>query len=206
MRKFRYCCFLGLFLLSLLPVFSQNNTNTEVNREKKGLLSKTGLFFSYNLHSELLHQPQNAQTFLTGLKDCQSISFGVYQNMRLIKTLYYQPELSYMVYNGPEEHRLTMISLVPLQIQLGYHLGWVRPFVSGACFGNLVITARNQDGSQLQMNSLGERAGWGYFYGGGLDIINAVQLHVKIIHWMEQFDNLRPPSLREYHLGLAIIF
>jgi len=206
MRKYRSSFFLGLCFLGILPLMSQNPVRADRSVEKSKLLSKTGLFFSLSLQNDLWQQPQNAQPFFEGLHDCRSFSFGIFQNLRLIKTLYYQPELSYAVYNGPEEQRLTVISLVPLQVQLGYHLGWVRPFVSGACFGNLVITARQADGSQLVMNGLAQRSAWGFYYGGGLDIISAVQLNFKLLHWMEQFDNLRPGPLREYQLGLAFIF
>ncbi|MDD3430739.1 MAG: hypothetical protein PHF38_01775 [Bacteroidales bacterium] len=206
MRNYRCSCMLGLCLLSILPLFSQNLSTENKSGEKSKLLSKTGLFFSLSIHNELWKQPQNAQPFFNGLEDCRSFNFGVFQNLRLMKTLYYQPELSYAVYNGPGEHRLTMISLVPLQIQLGYHLGWVRPFVSGACFGNLIITARQSEGSLLPMNGLAQRSAWGFYYGGGLDIISAVQLNFKLLHWMEGFDNLRPGPLREYQLGLAFLF
>ncbi len=206
MRKYRCSCLLGLCLLSIFPLFSQQLSATDKDGEKSKLLNKTGLFFSLNLHNELWKQPQNAQPFFDGLENCRSFSFGVFENLRLMKGLYYQPELSYMVYNGPGEHRLTMISLVPVQMQLGYHLGWVRPFVSGACFGNLVITARQSDGSLLPMNGFAQRSAWGFYYGGGLDIISAVQLNFKLLHWMEQFNNLRPGPLREYQLGLAFLF
>ncbi|MDD2619037.1 MAG: hypothetical protein PHT87_09610, partial [Bacteroidales bacterium] len=123
MRKYRSSFFLGLCFLGILPLMSQNPVRADRSVEKSKLLSKTGLFFSLSLQNDLWQQPQNAQPFFEGLNDCRSFSFGIFQNLRLIKTLYYQPELSYAVYNGPEEQRLTVISLVPLQVQLGYHLG-----------------------------------------------------------------------------------
>ncbi len=205
MRKYLYGCLLGLCSLSILPVFSQNRGLADDYREFSQR-NKTGLFFSYNLHSELWKPTQNAQPFFTGLEDCRSFSFGVLQNMRLSKGFYYQPELSYVVYNGPGEHRLTMVSLVPAQLQLGYHLGWVRPFISGACFGNLVITASDPGNSLLTIRGLPQCTAWGFFYGGGIDIISMVQLNFKLLHWMERFNNLRPGPMKEYQLGLAFLF
>jgi len=205
MRKKPCHCLLGLCLLGSFLLFPRNSSAAGERREFSRS-NKTGLFFSSNLKNETWQQSENAQAFFAGLEDCRSFTFGVFQNMRLIKGVYYQPELSYAVYNGRNDHRLTMISLVPAQIQLGYHLGWVRPYVSGACFGNLVVTARQEDNSPLIMSGLAQRTAWGFYYGGGVDIISAVQLNFKLLHWMEGFDHLRPGPLREYRLGLAILF
>ena len=204
MRKYRCGCLLGLCLLGIFLFFPQNSG--AAGDQKSNRLNETGLFFSSNLKNEPWQQSQNAQAFFAGLEDCRSFTFGVFQNMRLIRGIYYQPELSYVVYNGREDHRLTMISLVPAQIQLGYHLGWLRPYDSGACFVSVVVAARQSDNSPLVMNGLAQRSAWGFYYGGGMDIISAVQLNFKLLHWMEGFNNLRPGPLREYRLGLAILF
>ncbi|MDD2560537.1 MAG: hypothetical protein PHE04_07730, partial [Bacteroidales bacterium] len=83
MRNYRCSCMLGLCLLSILPLFSQNLSTENKSGEKSKLLSKTGLFFSLSIHNELWKQPQNAQPFFNGLEDCRSFNFGVFQNLRL---------------------------------------------------------------------------------------------------------------------------
>ncbi len=206
MKQYLSSCFLGLCLLAVAPMFSQTTNSDGPNRAKSKPLNKTGLLFSHSLHNEVWQTANNAQAFFDGLEDCQSFNFGVFHNLRLVKTLYYQPELSYSIYNGSGEHRLTMISLVPVQLQLAYHLGWVRPFVSGAGIGHFVLTARNPDGSSLPMKGLSQRSAWGFYYGGGMDIINTVQINFKLLHWMEGFDKLQAGPLKEYHIGLAILF
>ncbi len=149
-----------------------------------GVKSKTGIFATYTL--------QNHQ----GCSYNNAYSFGLSNNYRLVKTIYFQPEIAYRLHNGEGAQREAYLLFTPVQFQFGFHLGLIRPFISGGTFLDFAVTARDKEGNNIQFESLEERASWGYFYGGGIDIINRLQIfyrHQK--RWQE-----------EHQIGLSIIF
>lgn len=137
--------------------------------------NKTGVFASYTIQNDLMTE------------EYKSFSFGVYRNYRLVKTLYYQPEISYRLINSQGAKRETFIQFSPVQLQFGFHLGLVRPFVNAGAFYSFAATARNEHGDNLILGSFRERSSYGYYYGGGIDILNGIQLFFRYQErWMPE--------------------
>lgn len=200
MRKHLVFLLLGM-LLGIFSVFAQS-----ADEPKKKILSKTGLYFSYNYHYESAHLINSQQAYMDYLTDAKGYTFGLYRNHRLFKGFYMQPELSYTIYNGAGEQRVAMISLVPVQVQLGLHIGWIRPFIAGGGFLNMVVLGRDNQGNDIEMTGWNDRASWGYFYGAGIDFLSMVQFNVRVKQWMLNFEELQPRNFGEVSAGVSFFF
>lgn len=200
MRKFLLIIMLLLPCVNSCFLLAQDKTPTTRSR------TKTGLFFQLNQKNDYTPSASQ-QAYMEYMAQTNSVAFGLYRNHRLGKGLYFQPEVSYMVYNGEQEQRTTLISLVPVQMQLGFHLGWVRPFIAAGGFLNYVLSCRDNQGRGVDTSGWEDSASWGYFYGAGLDVLSCVQVHYRIKPWMADFQHIdKKRHFNEYHLGLSFFF
>ena len=99
-----------------------------------------------------------------------------------------------------------MISMIPLQVQLGLHFNWIRPFVAGGAFLNYSVFARDAKGNTIDMSGWDDHSSWGFFYGGGLDILSMFQINFRIRQWMLNFHELKPRNFSEFSAGVSFFF
>lgn len=168
-----------ILLLSISPLSAKE----EASNKK---FHKNGIYALTSAYCNEAEQWQRGETF----------GVGLFHNYRIIKTLYYQPELSYLMTKGEEHSLQTHVHLVPLQLQFGLHLGLIRPFVSGGLYYHFSASARNAAGESVNLGSFQQRSSYGYFYGGGIDLINTLQVFYR------QQNN----GPIEHQVGLSLIF
>lgn len=173
-----YLLIIGLIALSAQATYAKDKEST-----KKW--NKTGIYFMSSTYNDG-QQWQRGETY----------GIGLFHNYRFIKTLYYQPELSYHLTQGEGHSLQTHLHFVPLQLQFGLHLGLIRPFISGGVYYHFSASSRDAEGKAIHLGSLSERSAYGYFYGGGIDFINTLQLFYR------QQNN----GLSEHQIGLSLIF
>ncbi len=147
--------------LGLLPLQARDNEDQQVS-------DKTGVYALTDIH-------YNNDKLQLG----NSLGIGLYKNFRLVKTLYYQPELAYHIINGTGSERQTEINIVPLQMQFGLHLGLARPFIGAGLRCNFAIDARDEQGQDLDLGSLDKRWSYNWYWGCGIDFINTLQVFFR---------------------------
>lgn len=170
--------------------------------------NKTGFFFSYTCRQSDFNVLPSQPAQFANLEDCQGFSVGIWRNVRLGTGVYWQPELSYYIYNGDNSCRNTLVSFTPLQLQLGVHMGFVRPFVAAGTSLDYFVGARKGDGSNYTLPGWTDkdRCGWDYFVGGGLDMLSFFQINLRYRHWLFDFNHLSPDNWRELSIGAAMFF
>ena len=191
---------LACLLTALLPL----SVCTAATGEDARVRQCTGLYFDTNSHLSGDACLLDGHSFFADPGQVRGHSFGIWRNFRFFKGFYYQPELAYLLYNGEDERRITALSITPVQIQLGLHLGWVRPFVCGGGSLNIALNARNEAGTAISLGSLPDRSNFGYFYGGGLDILSFCQVNFRLKHWLA--DTPGAEGLTERSIGVAFFF
>lgn len=167
-----------ILLCALLPLSAKEEASKK-DKHKSGIYALTSV-------TQELQQWQRGETF----------AVGIFHNYRLIPTLYYQPELSYLLSKGEGHSLQTHVHIVPLQLQFGLHLGLIRPFVSAGLYYHFSASARDASGANIHLGNLEQRSSYGYFYGGGIDLINTLQLFYR------QQNN----GPIEHQVGLSLIF
>lgn len=202
-----------LFCLAwLLPLCclraQREEESLAVSRSDNGYRNKTGFFFSYADRQSHFNTLSSQPGYYGNLEGCQGFSVGLWRNIRLVTGLYWQPEMAYYIYNGEGSCRNTLVSFTPLQIQLGVHMGLVRPFIAGGVSLDYFVGARKSDGSSYTLPGWTdkERCSWDYFISGGIDVLSFLQISLKFRHWMFDLDHYRPDNWREMSLGAAMFF
>jgi len=201
--KSRPVLYLPLLLLSLLAsveVCAQEEQKPATTFQK---YTKWGIGIDFSRTFFNINRQEAYQKILDGEMDALPVflenstgpQINVFFNWRIARFFYYQPEVTYAIYNYQVDEsvlRSMFVRITPIQFQFGVHLGWARPYIFAGAHLDIAINIRDManqkmEGSEYQFENFGSRLYWGYTYGGGVDFLSFIQLQYQRNLWMNPF-------------------
>ena len=181
------------FCLGLSTLYAQEDASEGNGQKKKPLekYAKWGLVIAWDqgLSRPATDGQDNAFTPL--IAGSNGLNISLYHNRRLARFFYWQPEVTYAIYNSTaNQQRITFLNLTPLQFQLGFHTGWCRPYLFAGAHIDLALSINDPDGTSGTLPDFGDRLTWGYTYGGGIDFLSFLQISYRRRLWMYDFSSL----------------